>query len=214
MKIKPKMTANYPELYKKHFVEKSFDRLELFRIIRSKFKVKKGLYPGSFVHITPSLVIPEMVYVDTDERCKRFFEEKETRVFVNTKKEYRAEAVFRFHENNYNTELKEDLNSFDLLISLHAGFISRCCQKYLEKDGILIANNSHGDAPLAFLDKRFDFVGVVNRRGVKFTYNNDNLESYFIPKSGTKLNKREIEKTMRGPAYTKTAYVYVFRKKK
>jgi hypothetical protein len=42
--------------------------------------IERGLYPGSFVHSTPSLVIPGIVYVDTDQRCKNFFEDIETKV--------------------------------------------------------------------------------------------------------------------------------------
>lgn len=109
-------------------------------------------------------------------------------------------------------ELGEEPRSFDLLISLYAGFVSKNCKKYLKEGGILIANNSHGDAPLAYLDKSFRFVGVLDRNGDKFTYSNNALKSYFVPKASRRIEKKEIQKTMKGPAFQKTAYAYVFQK--
>jgi len=38
--------------------------------------LNRGLYPGSYIHVLPSLVIRDMTYVDPFHRCKSFFEEK------------------------------------------------------------------------------------------------------------------------------------------
>ena len=59
------MKSSVLDLYHKHFVAKSDERLELFRLLARQFDVDKGIYPGSFVHVTPSFVIPEMVYGST-----------------------------------------------------------------------------------------------------------------------------------------------------
>ncbi|MFC2162020.1 hypothetical protein ACFLRX_10260 [Acidobacteriota bacterium] len=206
------MKTKYPDLYKKHFVDKGDERLELFRVIHKEFKLNNGLYPGSFAHITPSLVIQQMVYVDSDTRCKKFYEDTLTREFVISNKEYDSQPIYRFHHADYSKYFDEDENSFDLLVSLYAGFVSKHCQKYLKIGGILLANNSHGDAPLAYLDENFDFIGIVKRSSHRFKFSKESLESYFITKSGKEINKIEIEKTMRGPGYTKAAYAYVFKK--
>jgi len=71
-----------PKLYKKYYIDKSDERLELFKIITERYDIKSGLYPGSFVHITPSFVIPKMVYIDLDKRCPRFFQSNETLSFI------------------------------------------------------------------------------------------------------------------------------------
>lgn len=210
--MKLKMNSIYPELYKKYFVDKGDERLGLFRLLAEKFNIDSGLYPGSFVHITPSLVIPHMVYVDMDKRCEPFFGSDETMLFVNKNKEYERSASYIFYKADFSEGFPEKKDSFDLLISLYAGSISQYCGNYLRRGGILLANNSHGDAPLAYLDTRFEFIGVVKRNGNRFGYSDNALESYFVPKGKKLMDKEAIEKTMKGPAYAKTAYAYVFRK--
>lgn len=206
------MKSTYPELYKQYFVEKGDERLGLFRLLAEKFGIESGLYPGSFVHITPSLVIPHMVYVDMDKRCKSFFKSEATRDFVDQHKEYEQSASYSFHQADFSNGFPEEKGSFDLLISLYAGFISKYCGEYLKPGKILVANNSHGDAPMAYLDARYELIGVVKRNGNRFSCSEKDLDSYFIPKANKPLDKVTIEKTMQGPAYTKTAYAYVFKK--
>ena len=207
------MKSGYPGIYSKYFVEKDDERLGLFRLLVREFSLECGLYPGSFVHITPSLVIPYMVYVDMDKRCQSFFESETTRAFVDKNREYETPASYTFHKADFSEGINEKKGSFDILISLHAGFISKYCGEYLKNGGILLANNSHGDAPLAYLDKRFEFLGAVKRNGNEFSYSKDALDTYFITKDSKPIDQETIEKTMRGPAYTRAAYAYVFRKK-
>lgn len=208
------MKSDYFDIYKKYFVEKDDERLGLFRVLVEKFNINSGLYPGSFVHITPSLVIPHMVYVDMDKRCEPFFNDDKTKAFVDNYKVYDEPAIFRFYKANFSEGLGEKKGSFDILISLYAGFISKYCGEYLKKGGILLANNSHGDAPLAFLDKRFELIGIVKRNGNRFRYSEKQLDTYFIPNGKKRIEKEAIEKTMKGPEYTNPAYAYVFRKTK
>lgn len=206
------MKSDYPEIYKHYFVDKGDERLGLFRLLAGRFGIESGLYPGSFVHITPSFVIPHMVYVDMDKRCKSFFKSEETRDFVNKNKEYEQPSSYRFHEADFSEGFPERKESFDLLISLYSGFVSKYCGEYLKAGKILVANNSHGDASLAYLDARYEFIGVVKLNGERFNYSEKDLDSYFIPKGNKALDKEKIEKTMQGPAYTKAAYAYVFKK--
>jgi hypothetical protein len=206
------MSTDYPDIYRKFFVDKGDERLDLFRMLAERFKIESGLYPGSFVHITPSLVIPLMVYVDTDKRCEAFFAAETTRAFVEYNKEYTQPANYRFHKADFTKGFEEQQDSFDLLLSLYAGFISQYCENYLRLGGILVANNSHGDAPLAYLSDRFRLIGVVKRSGNSFNYSDKELDSYFIPKGKRPLAREAIEKSMKGLGYTREAYAYVFRK--
>jgi len=51
---------------------------------------------------------------------------------------------------------------FDLLISSYAGFVSRAGKDFTRQGGLLLANNSHGDASLAFVDSNdWKLVGVL-----------------------------------------------------
>lgn len=57
--------------YKKYHIDQNDERWGLFSILIETYKIQKALYPGSFVHITPSFVIPSVAYIDTDRRAKR-----------------------------------------------------------------------------------------------------------------------------------------------
>lgn len=50
----------------------------------------------------------------------------------------------------------------DLIISQYAGFVGQATKVYLKKGGILLCNDSHGDATLAYCDSDYEFVGVIN----------------------------------------------------
>ena len=208
------MKAPRPDLYNQHFVQKEDERVELFRCIREKYTVEKGLYPGSFVHITPSFFIPEMVYADTDKRCGKFFAAAEVSDFVSANKQYSADPVYRFHAADFTRGINEPEGAFGLLISLYSGFISQHCKKYLKTGGILLTNNSHGDASIACIDSDFRFVGVVKRRGEKFRIDESNLDSYFRKKDGSPIDKEKVLSEMRGEGFRKTAYAYLFEKVK
>ena len=72
--------------------------------------------------------------------------------FVVRHKVYNETPMMAFHSSSYEADLPEPNGSFDLLISLYAGFISKPCKRYLKRGGILAVNNSHGDAGLASID--------------------------------------------------------------
>ena len=60
-----------------------------------------------------------------------------------------------FLAEDYRNELGLNEQSFDLLVSLYAGFISEHCTKYLRIGGSLLVNPSHGDAAMASIDPRY-----------------------------------------------------------
>ena len=204
------MGASSLELYRKYHAERSDERLELFRGLVDHFSVSSALYPGSFVHITPSFVIPRVVYVDSDSRADRFFRDPAILELVARRREYEQEAVVRFHRADYAEAIDEAEGSFDLLISQYAGFVSRECKRYLRVGGYLVANNSHGDASMARLDPDYKLVAVYRRRGERSTFGFDELDTYMMPKSGGEPTIASLEKRMRGPAFTRQVAGYVF----
>ena len=163
------------DLYNKYFVENGFERLGLFELLRDEFGIESSLYLGSFVDITPAFVFPRAVFVDSDRRVQRFFEDSEVKSFVESSKQYNADSEFEAFQQNYDKSIDIPENSFDLLISQYAGFVSQAGKKYQRDGGILLANNIHGDASLAFLDKEYKFIGVVNSAGKKWSYSNKNI---------------------------------------
>jgi hypothetical protein len=140
------MRNNPLKLYNEYFVERDFERLDLFQLLAEKYGIKSALYPGSFVHITPSFVYPVTTYVDTDKRAKTFFDDVSVRDFVAKRKTYAEEAKITFYPQDYRTQINEIVERFDLLISQYAGFVSQYCKRYLKIGGVLLVNNSHGDA--------------------------------------------------------------------
>jgi len=200
------------DMYHEYHIGKQDERLELFERLVERYDVRSALYPGSFVHVTPSFVIPTVVYVDSDKRARRFFADPETVAFVARHRAYGEEPAIRFHFGDYAAGFPEPDRSFDLLISQYAGFVSRACKRYLQVGGRLVANNSHGDASMALIDPDFVLDAVYNRHGERFSLTSDELDTYMIPKRGRQPTETELETTRRGIAFTRSAAGYVFRR--
>ena len=105
------------------------------------------------------MVYPVTVYADTDRRAKKFFNDPWLLEFVEKNKRYEENPVIRFYPNDYSDSLGENPGSFDLLISQYAGFVARDCKRYLRAEGLLVANNSHGDASMASIDRDYRLSG-------------------------------------------------------
>jgi hypothetical protein len=202
------------ELYKEYFVNREFERLDLFQLLAERFDVKSALYPGSFVHITPSFVFRKTTYVDTDKRTKQFFQFPEVLDFVAKNKIYPQMSEITFHPADYRQALAEPDESYDLLISQYAGFISKHCKRYLKINGILLVNNSHGDASMAFIDPDYQFIGAILRNKGKHRISEKELDTYFIPEKPVEISKAYLEQTQKGIGYQKTASSYLFRRVK
>ena len=187
------------QLYNKHFVKKSFERVGLFEAIRNKYGCRSALYPGSYIHITPSFIFPEVIYVDSDSQTKRFFKNDEgVKEIITSKKQYLKNSNFIFFSQSYIKSIAIPVESIDLLISQYAGFVSLHCKKYLKKGGILLVNGSHGDAAMARLDIDYKFIAVVNKQGENYKIIDSGLDSYFIPKKPIKVTRSYLEKIKRG----------------
>jgi hypothetical protein len=158
-------------------------------------------------------VIPEVVYVDSDKKAISFFENKEEIVkYVEKNKIYEEKSKISFESKDYNSNLSISKNYYDLLISQFAGFVSQACKKYLKSGGILLVNDSHGDATKAKFDKDFEFIGVLNFREDKYYISTENLDEYFTFKRKRPIDIDKVTKTMKGPKYKNNCDYYLFRK--
>ena len=119
-------------LYKREYVDKDFERLQLFVLLAERYGIRSALYPGSYVHVTPSFVYPVTVYTDMDKRAERFFNDSWTLDFVRKNRRYTDVPEIRFHAGDYTAGFDEPPRSFDLLVSQYAGFVSEHCKKYLK----------------------------------------------------------------------------------
>lgn len=153
------------------------------------------------------------MYVDSFKKTKNFFNDEKIHEIINKNKNYDENPIIRFYLVDFYKDVEEKLESFDLLISQYAGFVSQCCKKYIKPGGLLVANNSHGDASMASIDKSFEFIGVIYYSKLIYRFTTKNLDKYFIPKKKDfKITKVHLEKTMKGIGYTKTASAYLFKK--
>jgi hypothetical protein len=206
------MKGKYFSLYEKNHLTKNDERLGLFQTLNSNYLIKKVLYPGSYAHITPIFVFPEVVFNDVYKKLQNFYDSDEIKEYVNTRKEYSGGATYSYIHSDYKKPLPIKEGEFDLLISQYAGFISRECRRYLKVNGILVVNNSHGDASMASISPFYELNAVINKRGDRYPYSTRNLESYFKPKKSIEITEELLEKRQRGIGYTKTASNYVFKR--
>jgi hypothetical protein len=204
------MSIQAPPLYQKYHIDRDDERDGLFRVLAGKYPVQNALYAGSYVHITPSFILPAVTYVDSYKKARLVFEDPKTLDYINSRKEYAQDASVQFILADFTEELNLPEQGFDLLISQYAGLISYHCKKYLKPGGMLVANNSHGDASMAYLDPGYELRGVINKRGDRFAFSDQKLEEYFVPKKGVQTTKEALFKTMKGIGYTKSAGNYVF----
>lgn len=199
-------------MYEQYYIDKDNENLGQFTILADKFNVETVLYPGSFVHITPSLVFPSVTYIDTDKRAKTFFNNREVYDYIDRHKIYTERSSIVFIPEDYRKSPQDISEEYDLLISLYAGFVSKYCTQYLRVDGLLLVNNSHGDASMASIQNNFKLIGVFNRRNQKYSYSEYNLDSYLIPKKDVVITEEYLESVGRGIGYTKSPISYLFTK--
>ena len=134
--------------------------------------------------------------------------------FIKDHKIYSEELHIKFFAKDYKENILSENGNYDLLISQYSGFVSKHCKKYLKIGGVLLVNNSHGDAGMASIDRDFVFIGVVLKRGDTYRVSEDNLSEYFIPKKPVQITQEYLEEIPKGIGYKKTASSHLFRRVK
>ena len=159
------------------------------------------------------MVFSNVTYADSFRNTHKFFEDEDTLDFIKKNKEYSEKPNVRFYQQDYNKPFENLNKEFDLVISQYAGFVGQASKQYLKKDGILVCNNSHGDASMASIDVDFELIAVYNRKKDNhFSISSRKLDEYLKPKKGIHPNKSQLLKSMKGIAYTKSPSGYIFRK--
>jgi len=106
-----------PGLYKHYFIDKQDERKMLFEKIAALHQPRKGIYPGSFVHITPSFYIHDMTYIDSDRRIAGFFSDSTVLQYIETQKKYSETPAVRGIQADFSRELSLEEHSFDIMFS-------------------------------------------------------------------------------------------------
>lgn len=189
------------------------DRRRLFTAVGRHVDPARVLYPGCFVDIAPSILFPAVIYVDIDRRAVKFFADEEgVREILRSHEGAMPEPEFRFIHADYTTDVGLTDETFDLLVSLYAGFVSEACGRYLRVGGTLLANPSHGDVAMASIDPRFELAGVVHSSKGDYRVSAANLDTYLIPRTPQDITVEGLHRSGRAISYTKPAFAYLFRR--
>ena len=197
-------------LYKKFYIDRDYEQVDLFRLLKQSFGIRRAIYPGSYIQISPSFIFPEAVYIDADKKAIKCFQSGQLLEIIYDRKEYPEDPIVTFHGADYKELIPAYQARFDLLISQYAGFISEACKPYLRPGGYLLVNNSHGDAGMASIDPDFQLIATVHKRSGSYRLSDTALNDYFIPKKDIRVTKELLHERKRGIRYTKTAALYLF----
>lgn len=212
MKLKEKGEMNAIQAYKHYYIDRDYEQVDLFRLLKNEYGIKRVIYPGSYIHISPSFVFSDVVYIDSDKNAKKYFQSNDLIQLIHTKKEYPEDPKIAFFGLSYENQIEELQLKFDLLISQYAGFISSACKDYLKIGGYLLVTNSHGDAGLASIDENYQLVSTVHKAKGKYRLSQASLEKYFIPKKDILVTQEMLFKTRKGVGYTHAAPLYIFKR--
>ena len=191
--------------------------LPAFQIVNDKFSPRRVLYPGSWVHLTPSLVFPYVVYVDSFSNMKRAFHDSDLLHYIEEHSTHHAKPKVMFHQADYKGSFGEEKTSFDLLISLSSGLISQACGSYLKEGGVFFTNDEHYDASVAYTDPRFKLIGVF-KTARNYIESEGITQSYFITTKGEPIAPEMVNENIERPPskarykLKKKALFYTFRR--
>jgi len=182
-------------------------------VVGGALEVSSVLYPGCWVDIAPSFVFPRATYVDIDRRARQFFADADgvDEIIAANATDDRPRSV-TFLARDYRDDLGLPEQSFDLLVSLYAGFVSEHCTRYLRIGGSLLVNPSHGDAAMASIDPRYQLTAVVRSGNNRYRVDTGNLDDHLVPRRPSSITVESLHELGRGVAYTKSPFAYVFQR--
>lgn len=172
--------------------------LYAFRLIAARFAPTRVLYPGSWIHVTPSLVFSSVIYIDLSATIEREFQDVALRQYLNDNAEYLQQPWFKFYRADYRRDLGLDDVSFDLILSLSAGLISRDCRHYLKRRGYLLVNNEHHDASMAYVDPSYALIGVFPT-GTRYSEAPSTIQRYFHTTKNAPITHDMITENIQRP---------------
>jgi hypothetical protein len=206
------MTGSTIDLYKKYYGSIQFDRANLFKLIKETYNCSEVLYPGCFIHITPSFFFPHVVYVDRNPDAVKFFADMDGVLqFINHNKNYKRTPYVRFIAQDYTTAMPLEDRQFDLVLSLYAGGISRVCKKYLKIGGILLTHNFQNEAGDAAADASLQLIAAIRFHKKAYTLIEDSPDT-ILSLRGKAKTKRVLKQTSSGVECSENEDYFIFRR--
>lgn len=204
-------TQRTVEIYRDYVVAHGLERPALLESLHAKLgEAVSVLYPGCFVHLTPSFYFQHVVYVDRSDFARSFFADAEdVQHLVNAHRRYRQRPFVRFLAHDFTTDLPVAENSFDLVLALYAGGISRACTRYLREGGLVVSNDHQGDAGEAAELSTLSLMAVMTESRGKVQYIDSDLDGYL---KAARPSARPRPAPSSNRKYQRSAGYYVFRK--
>ena len=136
-------------------------RRAIYQMVVEKFSVRKALYPGCGLDISPSFFVPHVIYIDSAPLVAAFFQERERlQLEISKEKQYDEPCCAEFHHMDY--RMPAQFPAVDLLLSQHAGAVSQVMKQFLKPGGLLLVAEGPDDVvELARNDPDFQFLGTV-----------------------------------------------------
>lgn len=203
---------NYLDVYKKFYIDRNYEQIDLFELLKNRFEIENVIYPGSYVQISPAFIFQQVAFIDSDKVANSFFNDDKLLPYINKRKTYSSKPKINFYAQDYTITIPSLENKFDLLISQYAGFISDSCKAYLKVKGYLLVNNSHADAGLAAIDKDYQLVATIHKSSDQYEMSFSELDDYFVPKKQIVMSKEYLYKEGKGVIYKKAAPLYLFQR--
>lgn len=169
-------------LYREYVVDHGLERAGLFEAILARDpSLTTVLYPGCFLHVTPSFFFPHVVYVDRSDLAASFFSDAGgVAALVDNHRRYRRKSYRRFIHHDFTEPLPLPDGSFDLLLSLYAGGVTKACARYLRAGGLLVSNDHAGDADEARHDETLEFVATGHARRNRVVFDDAARGVYYL----------------------------------
>lgn len=191
------------------YVNKIGSRRDLYKLVQEEFNIKSAIYPGSYIDVDPSLFIEKVTYIDNFKKANLFFKNLDNiKNYIRSNKNYINDPNINFIYEDY-SKLK-DIEKVDLIISQYAGFVGQQTKQHLKKNGILLCNDSHGDATLAYMDNDFQLIAVISNNRIDYK----DLEKYFKLSRNRVLDLNFVKTKMKGLKYIYNPENYIFKKMK
>ena len=178
----------------------SHDLIGVFRAVCDLIGVQRVVYPGSYVHLTPSLVFPRVCYLDSVKGFGAAMQSDDLVPWLDAHKEYAEPVELTAIETAYNRIPSRLLARFGLMVSLNAGAISQDCKPLLAPGAHVVANDGHYDAARARVDADYTLVAAFRADGAYET-GEEALRGYFVSKQGQPLTREMLaENAQRSPS--------------
>lgn len=208
------MSAARADSYQTFVVEPGLERTELLRIARDRTGARTALYPGSSIHVTPSRLFEHVVYVDRSPLARDFFADP-TAVLevVRASTLARPGASLRFIEGDFTRPLPFPDASFDLLLALGTGGVTRACRRYVRAGGFVLTDDHEGDAHEARGFADLTLVAVVMRRGTGLRLDERDLDGFLEPRPPAPSRRARGPRRAGRPPYLREAEAYLFERR-